>query len=110
MADADIPQLLLTAGVLVTDFSSVSMDFVYMEKPILYFQFDRDDFRKGHQSVGYFDYDRDGFGPVARRYPASLQHLKRYFQMVARWQTHINRGLTAFTPERYKTVKGPTKL
>ncbi|MBP5246623.1 MAG: CDP-glycerol glycerophosphotransferase family protein, partial [Fibrobacter sp.] len=36
----------------------------YMKKPIVLFQFDRDEYRSGHQGVGYFDPDQDGFGPV----------------------------------------------
>ena len=35
-----------------------------MQKPILYYQFDEDEFRVYHYSKGYFDYRRDGFGEV----------------------------------------------
>lgn len=62
--DADIPALLRQAGTLITDFSSVYMDFAYMHKPVVYYQFDREAFRAGHLPDGYFDYERDGFGPV----------------------------------------------
>jgi hypothetical protein len=112
-ADADIPQLLLTAGVLVTDFSSVSMDFVYMEKPILYFQFDRDDFRKGHQPVGYFDYDRDGFGPVCQTVPSLLTALEEIFSNGCEMADPYKQRVDSFYPLRdnkncertYKAVK-----
>ena len=52
------------AGVLITDFSSIYMDFAYMKKPVLYYQFDTEQFRQGHLPLGYFDYERDGFGPI----------------------------------------------
>ncbi len=61
--DYDVQDLLVRANLLVTDFSSVFFDFAYMGKPVIYYQFDREDFRKTHYSEGYFDYDTDGFGP-----------------------------------------------
>lgn len=62
--EADIGELLRSAAILITDYSSVSMDFAYMGKPLLYYQFDRETFFERHLPKGYFDYQRDGFGPV----------------------------------------------
>lgn len=62
----DVQDLLRRAAFLVTDYSSVAMDFAYMGKPLLYYQFDIDDFRKSQYAAGYFNYSRDGFGPVCR--------------------------------------------
>ncbi len=63
--EVSVPQLIRDAAVLVTDFSSVFMDFAFMKKPVVYYQFDRETYRKGHLPTGYFDYERDGFGPIA---------------------------------------------
>lgn len=63
--EVNVPELLKTAAVLVTDFSSVFMDFAFMKKPVVYYQFDRENYRKGHLPTGYFDYERDGFGQIA---------------------------------------------
>lgn len=51
---------------MVTDYSSVAFDFAYLRKPIVYAQFDKEDFFNGEHSYteGYFDYERDGFGEV----------------------------------------------
>lgn len=65
-ASSDMQPLLRDASLLVTDYSSVFFDFVYMGKSVIYYQFDYEDFRDGHWSTGYFEYDRDGFGPVTR--------------------------------------------
>ena len=62
--DKDIQMLLKEGALLITDYSSVSMDFAYMKKPIVYFQFDEARFRKEHGSEGYFSYRKNGFGPV----------------------------------------------
>lgn len=53
------------ASLLVTDYSSTAMDFCYLQKPVIYAQFDREEFFGGHTyAPGYFQYERDGFGPV----------------------------------------------
>ena len=50
----------------VTDYSSSVFDFAYLRKPMVYCQFDKDEFFSGEQLYvkGYFDYERDGFGEV----------------------------------------------
>ena len=60
----DIQTLLKESALLITDYSSVFMDFGYMNKPVIHFQFDEDEFRKNHLAKGYFDYREDGFGPI----------------------------------------------
>lgn len=62
------------SSLLVTDYSSVAIDFAYLGKPVIYTQFDRDVFTTGHSYVpGYYDYERDGFGPVCYDYETSLE-------------------------------------
>ena len=63
-AHYDIQQLLRESSLMITDYSSVSMDFAYMKKPVIYYQFDQEKFRKYQYAEGYFHYERDGFGPV----------------------------------------------
>ena len=60
----DVQTLLKESKLLVTDYSSVYFDFAYMQKPIIFYQFDEDQFFKDHYSKGYFDYRKDGFGEV----------------------------------------------
>lgn len=60
----DIQDLLKQSKLLITDFSSVFFDFAYMGKPIIYFQFDKNEYRNKHYKRGYFFYERDGFGKV----------------------------------------------
>ena len=60
----NIQALLKESAVLITDYSSVATDFAYMKKPVIYFQFDYQEFRKGHHPEGYFSYEQNGFGPV----------------------------------------------
>jgi hypothetical protein len=64
-ADVDIQQLLADSVGLVTDFSSLAFDAAYIDRPVVYYQFDADAFAAGHiYTPGYWDYPQHGFGPV----------------------------------------------
>ncbi len=60
----DYSKLLLNCIMLITDFPSVFFDVAYMEKPVVYFQFDKKELRKKHLQEGYFLYEKDGFGEI----------------------------------------------
>lgn len=60
--DYDIQDLLRNASMMITDYSSVFFDMLYMKKPVIYYQFDYDKFRKGQYGEGYFDYRDNPFG------------------------------------------------
>ena len=58
----DIQELLITSALMVTDYSSVFFDMIYMKKPIIFYQFDLDKFRMGQYEQGYFDYSNNPYG------------------------------------------------
>lgn len=60
----DIQTLLKEASILVTDYSSVLFDFVYMNKPIALYQFDQKEFFNGHYKSSGKQYP---FGDVLSR-------------------------------------------
>lgn len=59
--------------VLVTDYSSVAFDFAYLKKPVLYTQFDKDQFFQQQYKPGYFSYQDDGFGDVVYDYESAVR-------------------------------------
>jgi hypothetical protein len=63
----DVQDVYARCALLVTDYSSVAFNVAYLDRPVVYFQFDRDEMLGGLHvgRQGYFDYARDGFGPVA---------------------------------------------
>ena len=65
--EGTIQNMFRETAVMITDYSSVAFDMAYLTKPIIYYQFDEDEFFYGEHvyQKGYFDYRRDGFGPVA---------------------------------------------
>ena len=52
----DVQTLLKTAALLITDYSSVFFDFSYMRKPVIFYQFDEQEFREKQYAEGCFNY------------------------------------------------------
>lgn len=59
--DYDIQDLLKTSVLMITDYSSVFFDMIYQKKPVVFYQFDKNDFRMGQYDKGYFDYENNDF-------------------------------------------------
>ena len=78
--DYDVQDLLKRAAVLITDFSSVMFDFAYMGKPVVYYQFDEEEYREKHYQKGYFDYYRDGFGPIFTNKSRIVTYIKELIE------------------------------
>ena len=76
--DYDVQQLLKESQLLITDYSSVFFDFAYMRKPVIYLQFDREEFFNSHYGKGYFDYDIMGFGEVVFDENEAIQTVLAY--------------------------------
>lgn len=76
----DVQELLTSSSCLITDFSSVFFDFAYLEKPIIYYQFDYNDYRKNHYEEGYFSYEENGFGHVVYKIEDLIENLENYLK------------------------------
>ncbi len=70
------------SNLIVTDYSSAVFDFAYLHKPVVYTQFDKDEFFSGSHvyTKGYFDYERDGFGEVTYDLDSTVNLLIDYMQ------------------------------
>ena len=90
----------MRCNVLITDYSSVFFDAGYMEKPVIYYQFDLDEFRKYHYQEGYFSYEKPGFGPVVMTEGALLNALYECAENGFRMQREYRDRLDAFYPVR----------
>ena len=61
--EIDLQEVLLGSALLVTDYSSVCWDFLFLDRPVLFYQFDLDEFLE--RTGSYIDLRKDLFGPVA---------------------------------------------
>ena len=82
-AQRSIQELFAKASILITDYSSVAFEMAYLEKCVIYYQFDYEDILLKGQHIyqkGYFDYQRDGFGPVVKTETELLMELFKCIQ------------------------------
>lgn len=74
--DVKINEMLMESALLITDYSSVSFEFFYMKKPIIFFQFDRDEYERYQGS--YMDLEKDLFGDLATNIDEILDNVRYY--------------------------------
>lgn len=97
-AHFDVQQLLKESMLLVTDYSSVYFDFAYMGKPVLYYQFDEEEYRKKHYAQGYFSYRRDGFGEVVSEEALLMDILEQYLANNCQMKPEYRQRIQGFFP------------
>ena len=70
------------SSLVITDYSSAVFDFSYLRKPLIYTQFDKEDFYAGAHIAerGYFDYERDGFGEVEYDLASTVDRIIEYME------------------------------
>ncbi len=75
-------EIFAESDLMVTDYSSVAFDFAYLQKPVIYCQFDKDTFFEGGHSYtkGYFDYEQDGFGEVEETLVDTVNRIVEYME------------------------------
>lgn len=94
----DVQTLLKESMLLITDFSSVFFDFAYMQKPVLYYQFDEAEYRAKNYKAGYFDYRRDGFGEVITDEEQLLNVLEQYLEAGCHLKPEYAQRIERFFP------------
>lgn len=92
----DVQQLLKISKILITDYSSVFLDFAYMEKPVIYYHFDEEEFYKKHYSKGYFNYETMGFGVVAHKEEEINEAINKSFNNNFQIEPYIKERLKCF--------------
>lgn len=72
----------VNSALMLTDYSSAVFDFAYLHKPVVYWQFDYEEFFSGKHSFvkGYFDYEKDGFGEVEYSLDQAVNRIIEYMQ------------------------------
>ena len=70
------------SSLVVTDYSSAVFDFAYLRQPVVYTQFDAQEFFAGEHvyEKGYFEYERDGFGEVEYTLQDTIDRIIDYME------------------------------
>ncbi len=74
--DVTVQQLLINSSLMITDYSSVCWDFFYLKKPVVFYQFDQQEYldKKG----SYLDLKKDCFGEVFTEEEPLIAALEQY--------------------------------
>lgn len=93
--NSDLQALIRESKLFITDFSSLAFDFGYMNRPVIYYQYDEEEYFKRHYVKGYFDYRKDGLGYVCNTFIELLNALnniiKNRMNIENRFQKNIER-------------------
>lgn len=84
----DVQTLLKESSILITDYSSVFFDMMYMRKPILFYQFDLEIYRKHHYQKGYLNYE--DVGPVFDNQQDMLDFLSSLLEGTADMRKYLD--------------------
>ncbi len=72
--ERDINDLLIVTDILITDYSSVIFDYLLLDKPLIYYTYDLDEYR---QERGlYFDFDEYVYGTIATDMNELVKNIK----------------------------------
>ena len=62
---------------MITDYSSVAFEMGLLKRPVIYYQFDKEEFYLNHTvQKGYWTFEQDGFGPVTHTVCDVVDELK----------------------------------
>ncbi len=85
------------SNLIITDYSSAIFDFAYLHKPVIYCQFDKDEFYANHTvKKGYFDFEKDGFGPVTYNLEDCVEQIIKYIRNDCRIETQYETRINQF--------------
>jgi len=68
------------SSLMVTDYSTIAFDFAFLNKPIVYTQFDREEFYENQIYDECFDYENEGFGPICEDLESAVNELVRIIE------------------------------
>ncbi len=96
----DVQKLIMDCAVLITDYSSVHFDAAYIHKPVIYYQFDQDEYYESHYQKGFFDFKSMGFGPLCMTEKETVCAVKEFVEKDFEISEFIRQRITDFFPIR----------
>ncbi|MCR5202699.1 MAG: CDP-glycerol glycerophosphotransferase family protein [Lachnospiraceae bacterium] len=75
----DIQELIMEAKLLITDYSSIYIDYLLLNKPLLFYCYDLEDYLKNDREM-YFDYNAVTPGNKATTKSEFMEEIEKYFE------------------------------
>lgn len=105
-----LQNLMKRTVLMITDFSSVAVDYSISGSNITYFQFDRNEYYKDHTTEkGWFNYDNDGFGPVFFKSEDLIKYLIKQDKNNFRSETKYTKRLEGLINNNFEMLKSPSE-
>ena len=76
-ADWDIQELYLISDILITDYSSVMFDYAILNRPMIFYAFDLDDYKNNLRDF-YFDMVEEVPGPIFKTNEEMIGYIKNF--------------------------------
>lgn len=93
-----VQQLLKDSALLITDSSSVSFDFGYMYKPLLYYHFEEEADCQEEIEISYFQDRESGFGDVVDNEEKLIKNLDKLLSTNCEMETKYRERVKSFFP------------
>src|SRR5690625_4157545 len=104
--EIDVQHLIKESAMMITDYSSVGFDFSFLHKPIIYYQFDREQFIGERPS--HLDLDNDLPGEIAFQEKELLNYIEEYslnnFSMKEKYKLRANKFI------KYRDLKSSERI
>ena len=98
----------------ITDYSSTFFDFAYLEKPEVFFQFDKEKFFSLHYKKGYFNFETDAFGEVvnssSKLIDKIIYYIENDFKIEKKYQDRINETFKYHDKNNSKRIVNKTYI
>ena len=85
------------SSLIVTDYSSAIYDFIYLRKPMIYCQFDREDFFENHMTDNVeLNYEQEGYGEVTLDLESTVDTIIDYMENDCKLKDEYRQRIDAF--------------
>ncbi len=85
------------SSLIVTDYSSAVYDFIYLRKPMIYCQFDREDFFENHMTDNVeLHYEKEGYGEVNYDLQSTIDSITQYMANDCKLKETYRKRIDAF--------------
>jgi CDP-glycerol glycerophosphotransferase (TagB/SpsB family) len=87
----DVQELLLKSSILITDYSTLMLDFLLLDRPILFFPYDYESYIR--ENGFYYDYNLFSPGPKIKSHSDFIMNLEKFLlnpQAGSKWRHRIS--------------------
>lgn len=93
----DIQELFLVADILITDYSSVLFDFAVLERPILFYAYDLEEYKNDIRGA-YLDYEKEVPGEIIKTQDELFSALENIKELKEKYKESLSRFKEKYAP------------